>query len=203
MDKLIFRLKYLLGKALGRDLIFDGYLKGNCVLDIGCGQGEVLKKDPQNFFGIDANQKTVKSLQEQGYKVEVGEASRLPYEDSYFDTVYCSNIIEHLFPNQAYEMLKESSRVLKSGGSIILVSPMPKSIWNTFGHIKPYPPLAISKILRPVSLERNEAIDTLSIGKTVYLGCRAKNKVLFFLTSLVANILPFCRNSYILILNKK
>jgi len=202
MKNLIFRLRYLVGKVFGRDLIFDNYLKNRRVLDVGCGRGEILKKDLQNFFGIDANPTVVNDLQSQGYQARLAEASNLPYPDNQFETVYCSNLIEHLFPDQAYAMLKEANRVLKKHGTIILISPMPMSIWNTFGHIKPYPPLAISKILRPFSLERVDAIDTLVMDKVVYLGHWANNKILFFLTSLVANIFPFCRNSYILILKK-
>lgn len=203
MKNLVFSLRFLLGKVFGQDLIFDNYLKNRQVLDIGCGQGDLLKKDPKNFWGIDANQTTIDSLVARGYQVQLAEASDLPYPGDRFGAVYCSNLIEHLVPEQAYKMLKESSRVLKEGGVMILISPMPKSVWNTFGHVKPYPPLAIRKILRPISLERRDAINTLAVDKIVYLGGWATNKILFFLSSLLANLSPLCRNSYIIVLKRR
>lgn len=202
MKNLLFSFKYLLGKVLNKDLLFDSYLKDRPVLDIGCGRGDLLKKDPVNFFGIDANETSIKALISAGYKVKLAKADNLPFADNYFSSVYCANVIEHLNPEEAYKLLTESSRVLKSNGFFILISPMPKYIWNTFGHIKPYPPLAIKKILRPISREKNNSIQDLVIDKIFYLGRWPKIKALFFLSSVLANLIPWGRSTYVLILKK-
>ncbi len=191
-----------MGKVLDKDLLFDLYLKDRPVLDVGCGRGDLLKKDPINFWGIDVNETTIKALTKAGYRAQLAEATKLPFDEGSFSSVYCANLIEHLNPNEAYQLLKEGGRVLKPNGFFILISPMPEYIWNTFGHVKPYPPTAIKKILRPISLEKNNSIDNFTIDKIFYLGRWPKIKVLFFLSSVLANLVPWGRSTYVLILKK-
>jgi len=48
---------------------------------------------------------------------------RLPYADGSMDLVYSSHLLEHLSPEQAEKLLKESLRVLKPGGVVRVVVP--------------------------------------------------------------------------------
>jgi predicted SAM-dependent methyltransferase len=48
---------------------------------------------------------------------------KLPFEDSYFDFIYCSRFLEHIPLNQVEEFLKECRRVLELNGIIPLVLP--------------------------------------------------------------------------------
>ncbi len=50
------------------------------------------------------------------------EAETFPYSDASFDTVVCSEVIEHLKYDPAH-MLREINRVLKPGGRLILTTP--------------------------------------------------------------------------------
>ena len=42
-----------------QDPFFVKYLKNKKVLDVGCGRGNFLSKDPKNFIGIDIDQQSV------------------------------------------------------------------------------------------------------------------------------------------------
>ncbi len=178
------------------------FLKEKTVLDIGCGEGKILENNTSSAYGIDTNVTMVRELQKRGLKVKEGSATAIPYEDSFFDVVHCSNIIEHLFPDDAQKMFREMKRVLKPGGNIVLITPMPKTIWHTFGHIKPYPPMAIRKLFRKVSLESFDSIQGLRIESIFYYGIWSRNKILFFLSSLIAQVTPFLRGSYLMVIKK-
>lgn len=149
--------------------LFEIFIKGKKVLDIGCGEGNLLRKDRNNIYGIDINKTLIEKLQSEGLLVKYGDATKIPFEDYYFDVVHCRDVIEHLFPEEARKMFLEMKRVLKKNGIIILMTPMPKIIWNTFGHIKPYPPSAIKKLFRETSRESFDSVLGLSIKNIVCL----------------------------------
>jgi predicted SAM-dependent methyltransferase len=48
---------------------------------------------------------------------------RLPFPDNTFSAIYASHVLEHLYRNQAQELLGECKRVLKPGGIVRLVVP--------------------------------------------------------------------------------
>ena len=48
---------------------------------------------------------------------------RFPYPAGWFDAVYCSHLLEHLYPDQARFCIGEIYRVLKSGGIVRIVVP--------------------------------------------------------------------------------
>ena len=50
------------------------------------------------------------------------EKDRFPYEDEYFSTVVCGELIEHLFEDPMH-LMSEVNRILKPGGHLILTTP--------------------------------------------------------------------------------
>lgn len=196
-------LKMMKFWAQKKNPLFEIFMKGKKVLDIGCGEGNLLRKDRNNIYGIDINKTLIEKLQSEGLLVKYGDATKIPFEDNYFDVIHCSNVIEHLTPLDAHKMFLETKRVLKQNGIIILITPMPKKVWNTFGHIKPYTPTAIKKLFRKVSLEAFDSIQGLSIRNIVYLGSLGFNKLVFLLSSLFATFIPFFRESYIMLIKKE
>jgi ubiquinone/menaquinone biosynthesis C-methylase UbiE len=185
------------------DPIFELLLKGKRVLDMGCGEGKLLKKAPSLIHGIDINEEMLKQLSAEQLLVKKGSVTNIPYEDRYFEAVHCSNIIEHLTPAEAYQMFFEIKRVLKSEGIVIIITPMPTTVWNTFGHIKPYPPMAIKKLFRDVSLESFEPVSGFQIEEVFYYGVWGRNKLLFIISTLIAQWTPFLRGSYLMVIRKK
>jgi SAM-dependent methyltransferase len=199
-----YTLKMLKSWLKGSDMVYSLYLKEGKVLDIGCGEGKLLKKDRARIFGVDINPSSVEKLVKEGLNAKLGDVSALPYENSFFDVVHSSNLIEHLSPEEARMMFMESKRVLKPGGRMILITPMPRTVWNTFGHIKPYPPAAIKKLFRKVSLESFESVSGLRIKEIVYYGAWALNKLTFLISTLFANLWPaIFAGSYLMVIEKE
>lgn len=89
------------------------YASGN-LLDIGCGKKpyyKIFKKKVSSYIGLDLKDGDV-----------TGSALELPFPDNYFDTVFSSQVIEHV--EDPFLMMRESMRVLKKGGYLILTAPL-------------------------------------------------------------------------------
>jgi len=109
--------------------IFRKYLSENqTVLDIGCGDGNfaiflknVLKA--KDIFGIDISEKAVSLCIKNGInavKLNVDD-DKLPYENGFFDAIFCGEVIEHLYDPDF--LLSEIYRVLKKGGIFLITTP--------------------------------------------------------------------------------
>lgn len=105
----------------------QNFAKG-ALLDLGCGNKpyeEWYNKSTTSQVGTDAIQST-------GKRVDViCLASALPFEDETYDTVFTTQVLEHVFEQR--EMIREAFRVLKPGGHIILSVPF---TWEL--HEEPY-----------------------------------------------------------------
>lgn len=198
-------LFYIINQRLkGKHFLYEFYFRGKKTLDIGCGEGEFLKVDRRNIYGVDANARTIETLSKNGFHVKQGNVTALPYTIDEFDAVHCRNVIEHLEIEDAYILIEEAARVLKTGGIFVLASEVvTKKFWTTFGHIKPYPPEAIVKLLRKESREEFEGIENLEYIDTLYFGDFFNNKLLYLISVCLAYYTPFFRREYFLILRKK
>lgn len=49
----------------------------------------------------------------------------LPYEDEYFDTVFCISVLEHMEPQDQFQALQEFNRILNDEGLLILTFDFP------------------------------------------------------------------------------
>lgn len=118
------------------------------ILDIGCGNGDFIALDTSRIIGVDSNKKSVNMCKQKNLKAIYALATKLPFRSSDFDGVHCSHVIEHLYPQEAYKMLTEISRVLKKDGIFVLSSPLLWSgFYNNFTHVKPYNPESIIRYL--------------------------------------------------------
>ncbi len=101
----------------------------DCILEIGCGAGNVLEKAPTGrLFGVDISfsilMKAKRKLIRTGFLFQ-GNAQNLPCKNHLFKYVICSEVLEHLLePTRA---LEEMARVLKSQGSAIIT--IPNELW--------------------------------------------------------------------------
>ena len=82
-------------------------------LDIGAGSGALVKKIP-GAIGIDLVENEI---------VRKMDISTLKFEDSKFDTIFATEVLEHLNEEMLDKGLKEVKRVLKSGSYFIVTVP--------------------------------------------------------------------------------
>lgn len=102
--------------------------KGN-ILDIGCLSGVLLSKTRKswNKYGTDIINKPMNFSKDYFYKRGNVE-QKIPFEDNFFDIVIAGEVIEHLYDTDNF--LKEITRILKSGGHLIITTPNLASLLN-------------------------------------------------------------------------
>jgi len=87
----------------------------------------------------------------------VGDIQALPFGDETFDTVLCTEVIEHV--EKDGHALGEASRVLKKGGRLVLSTPIPPAPVPDPAHVREgYHPEQLQRLLAGVGLrvERHE-----------------------------------------------
>jgi len=104
-------------------------LSGKCVLDVGCGEGSLLKilqANNNTVFGIDVSEIGRDKCREKGIECHVIDisAEKFPYADDRFDVVLCLETLEHI--ENPHFCAYEIKRVLKEGGIFIASIPSPK-----------------------------------------------------------------------------
>jgi SAM-dependent methyltransferase len=109
-----------------RHRIVLGFLNPACrqgrapVLDIGCGSSRILQDLP-HAIGLDILLHKLRFLRNRHTRLVQGTIFTLPFPDGAFDTVICSEVIEHI-PDQA-SVFQEMTRVLRPGGTLTLGTP--------------------------------------------------------------------------------
>jgi SAM-dependent methyltransferase len=89
------------------------------ILDVGCALGGFLDylryKGFTQLSGVDMAQTYVEQARlKNQYRIEIGNAESLPFDDHEFDVIVMEQVLEHLFnPVQAFQ---EARRVLRNGG---------------------------------------------------------------------------------------
>lgn len=98
------------------------------VLELGCGTGlytETLQKIAENIVATDFSDEMIEFAQQkrgnlENVKFMKADALSIEFNEESFDTVFMANLI-HVIGN-ADKVIKESNRVLKKGGLLIITS---------------------------------------------------------------------------------
>ena len=90
------------------------------VLDVGCGSSRILASIP-GMTGLDVQLHKLRYARRLDNQLVHGSIFDLPFADSSFDCLICSEVIEHIPAEE--KAFDELSRVLKIGGRLILGTP--------------------------------------------------------------------------------
>lgn len=132
------------------------------VVDLGCGRGtmlEVLSGNGIRAYGVDTFPPALEVCRQRGLKVIDSDifSHLADTNDSSIGGIFCSHVIEHLHPPEALRLIRESHRVLRSGGALVLVTPNPKNLlmltevfWLDLTHVRFYPARLLDGILQQV-----------------------------------------------------
>jgi len=110
---------------------------GMRILDVGCGEGRhtlsAWLRAPVHAVGVDLSGQDLATARSRQAEFQPGvdpsrslnfiEASalELPFADASFDSVICSEVLEHIFDHRG--VIKELERVLRPGGTLIVSVP--------------------------------------------------------------------------------
>lgn len=129
------RLFHRLRINLMRKLLEKHKVKGLHILDIGCSAGAhaiLASQNNNSVVGIDPDvpglnkfKRWIKQKRVNNIKTQEGVAEKIPYPDNNFDTIICSDVLEHV--RDVKKSVNEMYRVLKPGGTMFLSMP------NKFG----------------------------------------------------------------------
>ena len=103
------------GKRIALDLVPPG--NGAWALDIGCRSGvqsDWLRKEGYRVASMDIEPVRAGTIR-------ADANADLPFRDGWFDLIWCSEVIEHLYDPD--HLLQEVDRLLRPGGKLVLTTP--------------------------------------------------------------------------------
>jgi SAM-dependent methyltransferase len=121
---------YFIRKGLYHNLKKNATRLEGILLDFGCG-----RKPYKNLFQV--KQYIGVDIEQSGHSHEISEidvyydGKTIPFADGYFDSVFCSEVFEHVF--ELDRILSELNRVMKKNGKMLFTVPF---VWND--HEIPY-----------------------------------------------------------------
>ena len=106
-------------------------LEGN-TLEIGCGSGRLLNKWQalyRSITAVEAHPDLIEAATGKTKQVTIAQAdvAQLPFDDNCFDTILSFDVIEHV---KASQMLKESRRVTRKNGRLLISAPAFQNLWS-------------------------------------------------------------------------
>jgi SAM-dependent methyltransferase len=104
-----------------RHEIINGFVDPRTrILDVGCGSSRIVQDLP-NAVGLDVQIKKLRRISPRTHKVVQATLTRLPFEPGAFETLICSQVIEHV-PEPLVDW-GEMHRVLAPGGTLVVGTP--------------------------------------------------------------------------------
>lgn len=111
---------------------------GGKLLEMGCEAcGLIDRCNASEKFGMDISGEALENAPKH-IKLVLGDARNSPFEGGYFDTVILAETLEHV--KDPENMIKETKRVLKKGGRLVVTVPYETHITN------------VKKILKKIGL---------------------------------------------------
>jgi ubiquinone/menaquinone biosynthesis C-methylase UbiE len=105
--------------------------KGMSILDVGCGTGahlELYQRYQCNLYGLDRSAAMLEFAKKRlgdSASLNLGDATRMTYEDDTFDLVISMLALHEMSPETRSAVIHEMKRVLKTKGRILLIDFQP------------------------------------------------------------------------------
>lgn len=86
---------------------------------------DAIFADAVHDFGEEAAERLLQHSDWSRLHLAHANITSLPYEDNYFDTIFCISVLEHLSDQDQLTALQQFHRVLKPGGRLVLTFDYP------------------------------------------------------------------------------
>jgi 2-polyprenyl-3-methyl-5-hydroxy-6-metoxy-1,4-benzoquinol methylase len=138
------------------------------VLDIGCGRGEFLamcREAGVKARGFDVNERSIADLKKRGFDAMLSGVPECfkGIGDGTIGSILAAHVIEHLSVGGLFALYRESARVLRSGGLLMIETPNAESLlvtgsdfWRDPTHLAPRHPAALVLVGREHSFDVEE-----------------------------------------------
>ena len=120
--------KWYLVRSLLKDISVE-------ILDVGCADGTLTAKIAESLpkskvTGLDLYKSAINYAKKRYPHLDfvVADARKMPFKNSYFDTVICVETLEHIPDNQ--KVVKEIHRVLKRKGTLVIAQDTDSLVFN-------------------------------------------------------------------------
>ena len=120
-DTIKFELKSLIGRLFLKFRNFDDLSKQ--YLNIGCGFHKI-----DNFLNLDFYNKSIIFKKKMDPDVQHDLRYPLPFSNNRFKGIFSEHALEHLYPDEAFNLINEIYRCLKTGGTLRLSLPNTEKI---------------------------------------------------------------------------
>lgn len=150
------------------------------VVDLGCGTGEFLEELARAgvpAFGVDVDPEAVEACLRRGLEARVGDLFEVLASEELpdFDGVVLSHVIEHVGPVEALRLLLCIGARLPEGGTLLVVTPNPESLfthlvhfWRDPTHVRPYPVELLRKFAEAAGFSVVEAGEVPGTAETAW-----------------------------------
>jgi SAM-dependent methyltransferase len=151
------------------------------VLDVGCGRGEFLlacRDAGVEARGVDTNERSVADLQQRGVNASLGAVPQCftGLGDGSLGSILAMHVVEHLPTDALFALFRESARVLRTGGLLMIETPNAESVlmsasdfWRDPTHLAPRHPAALTVLGREhgFAIEEIRAVHELPEGTKI------------------------------------
>jgi O-antigen biosynthesis protein len=161
-----------------RYLFASQFVKDKVVLDIACGSGygseELFESGAKKVIGVDISEETIKYCQNKytnkDIEFKVGSVDKIPALDNSIDVIVSFETIEHVNENLQKEFFRESKRVLKKNGALIVSTPNSNFYpsGNEF-HIKEFNEKEFKEILKEYFSNISFYYQSDELGRGIYM----------------------------------
>lgn len=191
------------------------------VLDVGCGNGELIRmlaEEGHECVALDLSENRLAKFKDKAKKLGIvqiqGDAINVPLQDSSIDVIMCSEVLEHI---KDYEnVLKEVHRVLKPHGRIIVSVPYKEELMEMvcphcgkrfvpYGHLHSFDKSKLVSSMNHCGFNvRYSHVGPSIVSKIIYRSIRINIPLIFFIDRLMGKLSKhFGLNGWLIVIGEK